>query len=97
MRISRLFLLFFSHWLFKVFDNPLSSYKLKKVLKDIAATFGLEDGGTAAKLMGGIKGHMDQNPSLAEQRYFAKSFVVNPSDSLPPIPTLGSTSQCPVW
>ena len=67
----RLFLLFFSHWLFKVFDKPLSSYKLKKVLKDIAAAFGLEDGGTIGKLMGRIKGHMDQNPSLVEQLYFS--------------------------
>ncbi|KAF8572759.1 hypothetical protein K439DRAFT_1625553, partial [Ramaria rubella] len=50
----------------KVFDAPLASYKCKYDLKDITATFILDQSGTIAKLLACCQHHLVQNPLLEQ-------------------------------
>ncbi|KAF8585413.1 hypothetical protein K439DRAFT_1282152, partial [Ramaria rubella] len=58
----------------KVFDAPLASYKHKDDLKDIAATFALDQSGTITELLACCQHHLVQNPLLEQNPRFAGIF-----------------------
>ena len=59
---------------FKTFDAPLSSYKRKDDLKDIATALALDNIGTIPTLIAHIRTHLEENWQLAEQPRFTSLY-----------------------
>ena len=59
----------------KTFEQPIAAYKHKDDLKDIAATFALDQQGTIAQLLSQIKTYMDLHPELATNPRFQALFM----------------------
>ena len=59
----------------KTFEQPISAYKHKDDLKDIAAAFALDQQGTIAQLLSQIKTYMDLHPELATNPRFQALFM----------------------
>ena len=55
----------------KTFDAPLTSYKCKDDLKDIAAAFMLDDIGIIPEILAQIQDYMEKHPSLVDNPCFA--------------------------
>jgi DDE superfamily endonuclease len=55
----------------KIFDSPLSSYKLKDDIRTIAGALGIATTGTVAELTACIKNHLRAHPELVNNPRFA--------------------------
>ena len=59
----------------KMFEQPIAAYKHKDDLKDIAATFALDQQGTIVQLLSWIKTYMDLHPELVTNPRFQALFM----------------------